>query len=140
MPTIHDAIHSSSGTLHAFFRPRGGVSYTSGAVLALIALSITALRPDPIVAQRSHADSAKVLSQMAMDAHREGSRESLEKSLPLYHQALVQFQAARDTFGEGATLVNIGTVRDMLGNTDSAIVYYDRGIPLLHSSGNLEAE
>jgi CHAT domain-containing protein len=62
------------------------------------------------------------------------------KALRKYEEALSLYTEGEDSSGQAKSLVTIGSVYGLLGNSAKGIEYYEKAIPLLHSVGDLREE
>lgn len=107
----------------------GTISCRASRLAACIALAtFFSVLPAPALAQPSFADSAERLIMAGQEASYQGSRESLERSIQLFQLALQELSRPHQLGRAGAVLNNIGAVHRKLGNTDSALVYFERAL------------
>jgi tetratricopeptide (TPR) repeat protein/CHAT domain-containing protein len=68
------------------------------------------------------------------------TKESIEKSIEKYNEALALYQAAGDVGGEAVTENNLGTAHDDLGRKQEALAHYEKAKLLYHSTGDRGGE
>ncbi len=125
-----------------FWQSRG-MSWLLTSVLALIlALGISPVQMDLIrVAQaQTKKDSAPQLIDEGMILFRQGSKESLERALVKFVEAIRVSQAVNGRAHMAFALLASGRISDALGNKEQALVSYEQSWALWRELGDRFAE
>ena len=99
----------------------------------LLCLAATPLQ---LGAQGTLADSAKVLHARAEAAQKEANRAALERAVSLWTQSAELYRRAGDRRGQGNATHGVGSAYQMLGRSDSAMVFYDQALRLRTNAGD----
>jgi len=89
-------------------------------------------------------DRNRVLAKSALAEGKElesrRTAESLKSAIAKYEEALGLFRVTGDHGGESATLYNIGSVYDALGERRKAMDHFNQALPLMRAAGDRSGE
>ena len=109
--------------------------------VAMVAIMVLQFPVGPhLEGQTRDQEAAARLDERAAQAYAEGTTASLQLAIARWTRALSLFQRVRDRVAVGKTLNNIGWSHHLLGDSDVALDYLERAVPIRRDAGDREGE